>query len=225
MNTKVDTKSFPRLGLEPGKTIELHFEYPAKVSIKLALVGYDRGEYLLLKSPMVAGNTDYSDVMVEDNVVTGRYLLEQDKGLYCTFKTSVRQLTKHPEPLLLLHYPTRIKQQPLRKHPRFTVHMPAKAILQDKQNQDKDEGVLVLVSDISSLGCAIELDRSDIKTNPNKSFITLEVFHPDGRLLTLNAYVCNVKLEQQSVHIGVSFVDAEQAIEDLLKHLLICAPM
>lgn len=219
MNAPQEARKKTSLGLEPGKPIELLFEYPAKVQLKLQLIGYDVGRYIILKSP---SNNDYNDVLVEGNVVGARFLLEGEKGLFCAFKSTIRNVTKFPDRFIILEYPNKIAQQHLRKHQRITVHLPAKIDFEDGK---QPESLLGLVADICPLGCALEVDRADIKGNPKKKYIKLEVFHPTGELIVLNAFVCNARAEEDKVFMGVSFIDVEDKVEDLLKHLLICTAM
>ena len=82
--------------LGPGKMLDLQINNPLPVRLKLSLVGYDLGRYIILKYPRVANNSEYNDVLIEGNGVIVRYLLEGDKDECFAFSSSVRSVTQHP---------------------------------------------------------------------------------------------------------------------------------
>lgn len=222
VNAPISNKKIGRLGLEPGEMVELLIDYPARVRLKLMLIGFEVGKYVILKSPANQLRNEYSDVLVEGNTVVARYLIEGKKGVNCGFKASIRNLTKFPEHFLILNYPKHIHHKHLRKHQRIDVHLPVKITIDNALDGSDKVGLLGIIVDITPQGCALELDPDDIKTDLKDCYIHLALYHPQGHLIEISAFVRNTRVEKEYVGLGVSYIDDNEQIDDLLKHLLIC---
>ncbi len=222
MNAPIGIKKSSKFGLEPGKLVEILIDYPTRVRLSLVLIGYEAGNYIILKRPPGKSKNQYADVLVEGNTLIGHYIIEGQKGLSCGFKTSIRHVTNFPDSFLILNYPKHIHHKHLRKHQRIDVHLPVKITVDDGTGCDNKVGILGIIMDITPLGCALEIDPDDIKTDLTDSFVRLDLYHPLGQLIELDANVCNSRVEHDNVSLGVSFVNGNEHIDDLLKHLLIC---
>jgi hypothetical protein len=47
----VKTKKFDMFELQPGKTVDIEINHPVKLRIKVPLIGYEMGKYIILKYP------------------------------------------------------------------------------------------------------------------------------------------------------------------------------
>ena len=97
--------------LHPGRSLDLQINHPVPLRLKLILVGYELGKYIILKYPKVARSSDYKDVLIEGNVMIVRYLMEGNKGECFAFRSSIKHISLNPEKLIFLEYPKQIENQ------------------------------------------------------------------------------------------------------------------
>ncbi|GAA0792461.1 MULTISPECIES: PilZ domain-containing protein [Pseudomonadati] len=207
--------------LTPGKTVDLQIDHPVKLRIKAILVGYDLGQYIILKHPAPQNMSNYNDVLVEGNVVVVRYLLEGQQGECYAFKSTIRNVTKLPEKFIFLTYPERIENRQLRTHQRFTTHLPA--IIQAKEEREGKKAAQLkgIISDISAKGCGFvfKSDNANIKVNQKNIFVVIRT--PNDVEMTIPAKVCNSRFEHGKVNVGVQFEEDDEQIKKLLNQLFI----
>ncbi|MBB1268849.1 PilZ domain-containing protein [Shewanella sp. SR44-3] len=207
--------------LTPGKIIDLQIDHPVKVRIKAALVGYDVGNYIILKHPAPMQMSNYSDVLVEGNVVVVRYLLEGQQGECYAFKASIRNITKFPEKLIFLSYPQQIENRQLRTHQRFITHLPATIFPKEEQSDKVTPQLKGIISDISSKGCGFvfKSNNSKLKVNQKEIFVTIRTA-TDGDI-TIPARVCNSRFDDGKINVGIQFNEDDEQIKVLLEQLFI----
>jgi len=95
--------------LQPGKMMDLQINNPVPLRLKLTLVGFDIGKYILLKYPKVTSTSEYKDVLIEGNVMIVRYLMEGNKGECFAFRSTIKHITTYPEKFIFLEYPKKIE--------------------------------------------------------------------------------------------------------------------
>ncbi|WP_077341736.1 PilZ domain-containing protein [Pseudocolwellia agarivorans] len=206
--------------LQPGKTLDLQINHPVPLRLKLTLVGYETGKYILLKYPRVARASDYKDVLIEGNMMIVRYLMEGNKGECFAFRSSIKHVALHPEKLLYLEYPKKIENRQLRTQQRTSIHIPATIMLEGKDNEDggKINGV---ISDISLKGCGFAFKSKSDKTNVNKINVFVCIQSPIDGEVRVPAKVCNSRNVDGSVNVGIQFLDTDNKIPKLLEQLFI----
>jgi len=212
--------------LVPGKYIDIQFSYPVDMRLKIQLIGYDLGNYIILKHPDTALNDNYKDVLVEGHVVVARYIIEGGKGQCFAFRSVIRHVTKHPEKLLILDYPENIEKRELRMEQRHITHMPASINLTSEKNtlDNGDSPIEVIngvIKDISLKGCGFvfKSKNKDIKVKQRKINIIIQT--PNNGEVTLLGYVRNSRFEFGNVNVGVQFNDEDQQVKNLLELLFI----
>ncbi|MCO4800015.1 MAG: flagellar brake domain-containing protein [Colwelliaceae bacterium] len=205
--------------LLPGKMLDIQINHPVQVRLKVPLIGYELGSYIILKYPNVPRTTSYNDVLVEGNVVVVRYLLEGDRGCCFAFRSTIRTITQKPEKFLILTYPKKIENRQLRLHQRISMHLPAAISLNEPdQSNVRINGV---IGDLSLKGCGFtfKADSEAIKVNKRSIFVCI-AHHTKGEIL-IPAKVCNSRNEQGKVNVGIQFEEGDKQVASLLEHLFI----
>lgn len=207
--------------LLPGKIIDFQVNHPVQVRLKLPLVGYETGKYIMLKYPSSSDN--YSDVLIEGNVAIVRYLLEGDKGCCFAFRATIRHIIQSPEKLILLNYPTKIENRQLRAHQRITTHLPA-AISLNAPDQSNIEihGIIV---DLSLKGCGFTFKASSDIVSVKQREIFVCVNHYATGEMRIPAKVCNSRNEKGRVNVGIQFNEGDKQVATLLEQLFIDTSM
>ncbi|QDE33079.1 flagellar brake protein [Shewanella polaris] len=221
MLTAIPTPNPIFFELTPGKIVDLQIDYPVKVRMKAALVGYELGQYIILKHPAPQKMSNYSDVLVEGNGVVVRYLLEGQQGECYAFRSTIKNITKIPEKFIFLRYPDKIENRQLRTHQRFITHLPASIVTREDQNDKKVAQLKGIISDISAKGCGFvfKTDNAQIKVNPKDIFIIMR--SPNDKEILIPAKVCNSRFENGKVNVGIQFEEDDEQVKTLLNQLFI----
>ena len=206
--------------LLPGNYLDLQINHPNKVRLKLPLVGYEVGKYIILKYPKVSRDTDYKDVLIEGNVAVVRYIIEGEKGECFAFRSTIKSITKYPEKFVLLDYPKKIENRQLRQQQRASTHLIASIAL---DNVDSSESAVIngVIGDISSKGCGFTFKADNDKVKVNRRDVFVCLMHPNGKEIRVSAKVCNSRNSKGLVNVGIQFIDEENQIPDLLDSLMI----
>jgi len=206
--------------LQPGKSLDLQINHPVPLRLKLTLVGYELGKYIVLKYPKVARTSDYKDVLVTGNVMIVRYLMEGNKGECFAFRSSIKSISLQPEKLLFLEYPKKIENRQLRTQQRTSIHIPS-AIMIEGKGDDDGARISGIIGDISAKGCGFSFKSKSDKTKVNKRNIFVCIQSPiDGEVL-IPAKVCNSRNVNGMVSVGIQFLDEGELVPKLLSQLFI----
>ncbi len=206
--------------LQPGKSMDIQISNPASLRLKLTLVGYELGNYIILKYPRAARVSEYNDVLVEGNVVIARYLMEGDKGECCAFRSTIKNISTYPERFIFLEYPKKIENRQLRSQQRTSIHLPAIIMMEESANNQEME-IEGAISDISLKGCCFLFKSKSYNTNVNKRKILVCLQSPAGVDMKLSAQVCNSRNDKGVVNVGIKFLGADDGLPQLLEQLFI----
>lgn len=206
--------------LQPGKNMDLQINNPVPLRLKLSLVGYELGKYILLKYPRVTNTSEYKDVLVEGNIIIVRYLMEGSKGECFAFRSAIKHVATYPEKFLFLEYPSKIENRQLRTQQRTSIHIPAVIMIEEDEN-NKEMKISGSISDISLKGCGFLFKSKSSSTNVNKRRVYVCLQSPAGVDMKLSAQVCNSRNEKGVVSVGIQFVEADERLPELLEQLFI----
>jgi len=209
--------------LLPGKLLDLELSHPIKVRIKLPLVGYSLGKYIIVKYPSEQISGNYNDVMVEGNVVVARYLLEGDRGECFAFRSTISYITQFPEKLLVLSYPKKIESRQLRLQQRVVTNLPALMMLVNESTDNEAVKINGIINDISTKGCGFTFNPENNKVSVNKCAIFIVVSLNEGNDIKIPGLVRNSRNEGGIVSVGVQFNDDDVQVINLLDRLFINA--
>ncbi|MAL84030.1 MAG: glycosyltransferase [Idiomarina sp.] len=221
----LDSSSQPQLKLtylRPGDMIDVEFAAATKVRTKLQLVGFDTGNYLLLKQPNPRIDGSYADVLFEGNPVIVRLVLEGETGECIAFKTNIRAVSNIPFRLLYLDYPKQVENRALRAQKRVRTHIPVDVTADNSQTDSRKKLASGVVVDISSAGCRILFKAQSEGSNVTHMNIKISIGSGSQKdLLTLSGQIMNQRKERGMISVGVRFTDDEAHINDVFDHLLI----
>lgn len=221
----MDVSSQPQLKLtylRPGDIIDVEFSSATKVRTKLQLVGFDTGNYLLLKQPNPRTDGSYADVLYEGNPVIVRLVLEGEAGECLAFKTKIRAVSNIPFRLLYLDYPKQIENRALRAQRRVRTHIPVDVTADGSQTKSKKKLASGVIVDISSAGCRIVFKAQNQAGNVTHMNIKISIGSGSQKdPLTLSGQIMNQRKEHGMISVGVRFTDEEAHISHVFEHLLI----
>ncbi|MBL4942237.1 MAG: flagellar brake protein [Colwellia sp.] len=217
LNAREKTQIFE---LQPGKSMDLQINHPVPLRLKLQLVGYDIGKYILLKYPRVTSTSEYKDVLVEGNVMIVRYLMEGNKGECFAFRSTIKHITIYPEKFLFLEYPKKIENRQLRTQQRTSIHIPAVIMIEEDEN-NKEMRINGAISDISLKGCGFSFKSKSSSTNVNKRKVFICLQSPAGVDMKISSEVCNSRNKQGVVNVGIKFLEVDEHLPELLEQLFI----
>lgn len=206
--------------LQPGKSLDLQINNPVPLRLKLSLVGYELGKYIILKYPRVSSTSEYKDVLIEGNVLIVRYLMEGSKGECFAFRSSIKHITQYPEKLLFIEYPKKIENRQLRLQQRTSIHLPAIIMLEDSTNEKSTE-IRGIIGDISAKGCGFTFKTKSATAKVNKRDIFVSLQSPSDGEVKIPARVCNSRNDNGTVSVGIQFIDEEKLVPKLLAQLFI----
>ena len=209
--------------LTPGKYLDVQINHPVKVRLKAQLIGYDLGNYIVLKYPDVKRGGNYRDVLVEGNVVIARYLVEGKQGQCFAFRTTIRNITKYPEPFLILEYPKQIENRDLRMHQRHITHLPAVIMLNDNIEDEDGAKIKGIIGDISLKGCGFIFKSDNPKIKVKTRDVTIQIQSSSDTQVKLQGSVCNSRYADGRVNVGIKFDEKDKQVKALLENLFIDA--
>ena len=144
--------------LMPGSVVDLQISTPtAPKRVKTGYIGADVPNCLLFQVPSESRWGYLRDVLVPDNEVVLRYVLEGDEGKVIAFRSHVIKVITHPVPILFVAMPESLQTLALRKHKRWTPGIQARvSASDDKQTLSTD----CMIVDVSLQGCRCVLESS-----------------------------------------------------------------
>jgi hypothetical protein len=206
--------------LQPGESLDLQINHPVPLRLKLTLIGYELGKYIVLKYPQVARTSDYKDVLIEGNVMIVRYIMEGSKGECFAFRSSIKNISLNPEKLIFLEYPKKIESRQLRTQQRMSIHIPS-AIMLEGKGEEEGARISGIIGDISTKGCGFTFKSKSNKTTVNKRDIFVCIQSPIDGEVQIPAKVCNSRNINGMVNVGIQFIDSDNLVPKLLAQLFI----
>jgi hypothetical protein len=206
--------------LQPGKSLDLQINHPVSLRLKLPLIGYELGNYIILKYPRSANTSEYKDVLIEGNVLIVRYLMEGNKGECFAFRSSIKNITQYPEKFIFIEYPNKIENRQLRLQQRTSIHLPA-IIMLEGSGHKKGTQISGIIADISTKGCGFTFKTKSANAKVNKRDIFVCLRSPIDGEIQIPARVCNSRNDNGTVNVGIQFIDDEKLVPKLLAELFI----
>lgn len=212
--TQMDNLAF----LHPGMMLHVEAVTPAGVraKMKLALIGYVAGDFLLLQYPDPSRWGDKYDVLREGYDLIVRVLAEDDLGAVVAFKSQILPAVTRPIKMLAISYPRTIQKQPLRAERR----LPTKLMAKVRYGTQMLAGQLL---DISVHGCRVRLvDPIQNATFKGQQMTIMVENANKSELFKLLGVVCNQKEESGLWSVGIKLDDTMGAdIAKLFEKMLV----
>lgn len=178
--------------------------------IKCHMVGYLKGEYVVLRLPLVPG---IRSRVPEGSMLTFRYL---QRGRLLSFRSVVKHYTAMPFSLLFVTYPKRLERHELRREQRFTCNFPAKLVFM----QHEYRGLLL---DLSSGGCRFFFDEQVLPAPANLrkgSRVRGEFRPPNEAPLPFQAEVASLESYRQTRTASLRFGENDLVLPAQLEEFL-----
>ncbi len=204
--------------LRPGMMLHVEVVTPAGVrsKMKLALIGYQIHDFLLLQYPDPKRWGDKFDLLREGYDIIVRVLVEDELGSVMAFKSQIITTVSRPTKMLVMSYPSLVQRQPLRAERRLPTKLAARVRY----------GTQILsgqVLDISAHGCRVRLADPVQNSAFKGQQMTILVENANkSELFKLLGVVCNQKEESGLWSIGIKLdPSVSQHIEQLFEKMLI----
>ena len=206
--------------LQPGRSLDLQINHPVSLRLKLPLIGYELGKYIILKYPKSSNTSEYKDVLIDGNVLIVRYLMEGNKGECFAFRSTIKTITQYPEKLIFIEYPTKIENRQLRLQQRTSIHLPA-LIMIESSGDNKGTQISGIIGDISAKGCGFTFKTKSVTAKVNKRDVLVCLQSPTDGEVQIPARVCNSRNDNGIVSVGIQFIDNGELVPKLLAELFI----
>lgn len=207
-------------GLVPGSTIDLQIATPTSPKrVKTQYVGMEIPNCMIFQIPVTAKWALVRDLLLPENEVVVRYVLEGDSGQVVAFRVKVLKLLSHPSGLLMTTFPTGVQSFGLRATKRSQPGIAVDVNIDDAPDISQATGIIV---DVSVDGCRIAMPvKPDWPTLVQEQTVTM-TYSYDGQSLTLQGEVKNSRQQKEYIYYGVKFDDEQESVNTLLKrHILL----
>ncbi len=185
-----------------GQRFDLELLDQRKSRCSCELIGYKAGRYVLFR---VDDDTLPDRFFINGLAVVCRFLVEDSVGECFAFKSELLQLTRFPDKLAVISFPSAIQRRALRNERRNSIFIPAsvRLNLEVVQNARSFHGHVI---DVSSGGCRFLFDPSHQGSKVNLAPIVLHI-HCDklGIDQQIQGAVRNSRLEERGLSIGIQF--------------------
>jgi c-di-GMP-binding flagellar brake protein YcgR len=195
------------LDIQLGTALQIEF-MGFKESAKTVLVGMERGHYLIVRTPSLAGAWTK---LHKDNHTTVRYIYE---GIVYGFRCTLLGVMSDPFSLLFLSYPQQIETLNLRKQERANCFIPASAAVGDREYR----GIIV---DISRSGCSFALtmapeDGASVKAGDEVVFTAK--LGESAAERRLPSKIMNVRKDDNKIVMGNLFLELDSDTANAVKN-------
>ncbi|HCB15988.1 MAG TPA: flagellar brake protein [Alteromonas sp.] len=204
--------------LMPGSMVDLQISTPtAPKRVKTSYIGADVPNCLLFQVPSESRWGYLRDVLVPDNEVVLRYVLEGDEGKVIAFRSHVIKVITHPVPILFVAMPESLQTLALRKHKRWTPGIQARvSASDDKQTLSTD----CMIVDVSFQGCRCVLESSpEFPILENGKTIQLKI--AEDKENVIKGIIKNSSTIQTRVFYGVQFAADAEIVKKLLDRFIV----
>ncbi|OFI35112.1 hypothetical protein BFC17_16325 [Alteromonas lipolytica] len=204
--------------LMPGSVVDLQISTPtAPKRVKTGYIGGDFPHCLLFQVPAESRWGYLGDVLVPDNEVVIRYVLEGGEGKVIAFRSKVIKVIKHPVAILFVQLPTMLQTLALRKHKRWTPGIQAQ-INTVGEKDTLSSGCMIV--DVSLQGCRCVLEsRDDFPLLDNGKTIHLSLASETDQ--NIKGIIKNSRSTEDKAFYGVQFTANEEVVKKLLDRFII----
>ena len=206
------------LSLRPGSVVDLQITTPtAPKRVKTQFVGIDLPTCLIFQVPSETKWGYLRDILIPENEVVVRYVLEGEQGKVIAFRTEVMKVITHPSPLLFVDFPASLQSLALRKHKRFTPGIQAQLSVSDAEQQISIQSMIL---DVSQQGCRCVCDATpDFPRLDNGKAVNLMI--ANDKELVCKGVVKNSSLTQSKCFYGIQFSSDAEIVKKLLDRFIV----
>lgn len=170
-------------------------------------IGAVNERWVIVNMPDARKYSDMREYLQEKTPVIVRFVLENENGEICAFRSEISYVISHPTKMLFILWPSQIEHRIIRKGRRFDAFLPAEVA--GKSVSGDEVSFKGHVLDVSESGCRLKHEKPDGKLEElweNGSKIVLNIEQKRNGDLTLNAIVRQIKVLDGQVELGVQFM-------------------
>lgn len=170
-------------------------------------IGAVKERWVIVNMPDARKYSDMREYLQEKTPVIVRFVLENENGEICAFRSEVSYVISHPTKMLFILWPNQIEHRVIRKGRRFDAFLTT--MISGKTVNGEEKSFKGHVLDVSESGCRLKHDKAEEKLNElweNGSKIALKIEQKNNADLTLNAIVRQIKQIDDHVELGVQFM-------------------
>ncbi|TPV61104.1 flagellar brake protein [Aestuariibacter sp. GS-14] len=206
------------LSLRPGTTVDLQISTPtAPKRVKTQYVGIDLPTSMIFQVPSESKWGYLRDILVPENEVVVRYVLEGEQGKVIAFRAEVLKVITHPSSLLFVDFPVSLQSLALRKHKRWTPGIQAQLSVSEGE---QDIAIRSMIIDVSQQGCRCVCDASpDFPQLESGKAVKLMI--ADEKDLVCKGVVKNISVTQSKCFYGIQFSSDAEIVKKLLNRFIV----
>lgn len=170
-------------------------------------IGAITDRWVIVNMPDARKYSDMRDMLKEKTPIIVRFVLENENGEICAFRSEISYVISHPTKMLFILWPSQIEHRVIRKGRRFDAFLPAS--ISGATVEGNDVALKGHVLDVSESGCRLTHDLPEGDVNglwENGSKIALKIEQKKNGDVTLNAIVRQIKTANEQVELGVQFM-------------------
>lgn len=170
-------------------------------------IGAITDRWVIVNMPDARKYSDMRDMLKEKTPIIVRFVLENENGEICAFRSEISYMISHPTKMLFILWPSQIEHRVIRKGRRFDAFLPASVSGTTPEGQDVAFKGHVL--DVSESGCRLTHELPEEGTSTlweNGSKIALTIEQKKNGDVTLNAIVRQIKTTNEQMELGVQFM-------------------
>lgn len=142
--------------LTVGQRIEIQISglnVPAR--FQTDFVGVIKGRWFIVTMPDAKRYGELREHLHEGVPLIVRFVLENDNGEICAFRTDIDFVVNHPTKMLFLDWPSQVESRVIRQGRRFDAFLPAviSRLTEDNGSDLSENGVIL---DVSETGCRLK---------------------------------------------------------------------
>lgn len=215
--------------LKVGQRVEIQVSgtnVPAR--FQTDFIGAIKGRWVMVSMPEAKRYGELREQLHEDVPLIVRFVLENDNGEICAFRTDINFVVSHPTKMLFLDWPKQVESRVIRQGRRFDAYLPTKIerLGDDNQVTLTTDGVVL---DVSETGCRVkqsyEFDDDEQPIKPdweNGQRVRLTMQQKNNGERQLNCIVRQIKHGESSCELGMQFNNNQKdAINSLFSGSLV----
>ena len=198
--------------LTVGQRVEIQISglnVPAR--FQTDFVGVIKGRWFIVAMPDAKRYGELREHLHEGVPLIVRFVLENDNGEICAFRTDIDFVVNHPTKMLFLDWPGQVESRVIRQGRRFDAFLPAEInrLTEDNGSDLTDNGVIL---DVSETGCRLKHKYStDEEGEPQKpdwesgQRVQLTVQQKGNGEIKLGCIVRQIKCKEGECELGMQF--------------------
>lgn len=175
-------------------------------------IGVVKGRWFIVAMPEAKRYGELRENLHEGVPLIVRFVLENENGEICAFRTDIDFVVNHPTKMLFLDWPNQVESRVIRQGRRFDAYLPA-TIERLNEDNGSDFSVEGVILDVSETGCRLKhkhipAAQEDEQESPNWESgqrVQLIVQQKNNGEIKLASIVRQIKDKDGECELGIQF--------------------